>query len=119
MGYWDETDIPFYYGLARAFPLCDRYFCSTLAQTYPNRRFLIAGTASGVVTTNISNITKFEPPNGTIFDRLHAHGNQLARLLHGPSPVAAVIAKTANTYGKNLSRSPSSTPMPRREPCPR
>src|SRR5450755_467570 len=56
MGYWDETSIPFYYGLAKTFPLCDRYFCSVLAQTYPNRRFLIAGTASGIVTTNISNI---------------------------------------------------------------
>ena len=35
MGYWDESDIPFYYGLAKQFPVCDRYFCSTLAQTYP------------------------------------------------------------------------------------
>ena len=74
MGYWDETDIPFYYGLAKTFPLCDRYFCSALAQTYPNRRFLIAGTASGVVTTNASNLDKFRPANGTILDRLHAHG---------------------------------------------
>src|SRR5258708_183475 len=69
MGYWDETDIPFYYGLARAFPLCDRFFCSTLAQTYPHRRFLIAGTASGVVGTDISNIGKFVPATGTILDR--------------------------------------------------
>jgi phospholipase C len=74
MGYWDETDIPFYYGLARTFPLCDRYFCSTLAQTYPNRRFLIAGTASGVVSTSTSNLDKYAPANGTILDRLHAHG---------------------------------------------
>jgi phospholipase C len=102
MGYWDETDIPFYYGLARAFPLCDRYFCSTLAQTYPNRRFLIAGTASGIVTTNISNITKFEPPNGTIFDRLHAHGISW-RDYSTDLPGVAVIAKTASSYGKNLS----------------
>jgi len=28
MGYWDDTDIPFYYGLGRTFPLCDRFFCS-------------------------------------------------------------------------------------------
>jgi phospholipase C len=74
MGYWDDSDIPFYYGLARTFPLCDRYFCSTLAQTYPNRRFLIAGTASGTVSTDTSNLAKFPPANGTILDRLHAHG---------------------------------------------
>jgi len=102
MGYWDQTDIPFYYGLARLFPLCDRYFCSTLAQTYPNRRFLIAGTASGVVTTNISNVTKFAPANGTIFDRLHAHGISW-RDYASDLPGVAVIAQTANSYGKNIS----------------
>ena len=35
MGYYDETDLPFYYGLARTFPICDRWFCSVLGQTYP------------------------------------------------------------------------------------
>ena len=52
MGYWDNTDIPFYYGLGQTFPSCDRYFCSVMAQTYPNRRFLIAGTAAGIVSTS-------------------------------------------------------------------
>jgi phospholipase C len=101
MGYWDGTDIPFYYGLAKQFPVCDRYFCSTLAQTYPNRRFLIAATASGVVSTNISNVTKFAPANGTIFDRLHAHGITW-RDYSSDLPGVAVIAETANKYGKNL-----------------
>jgi phospholipase C len=101
MGYWDGASIPFYYALARQFPLCDRYFCSTLAQTYPNRRFVIAGTASGVVSTDISNVTKFAPANGTIFDRLHAHGITW-RDYASDLPGVAVIANTANTYGKNL-----------------
>ena len=34
--------------LASTFPLCDRWFCSVLAQTYPNRRFLQAGTSAGI-----------------------------------------------------------------------
>ncbi len=101
MGYWDESDIPFYYGLAKQFPVCDRYFCSVLAQTYPNRRFLIAGTASGIVTTSISNITQFKPANGTIFDRLHQHGISWADY-SSDLPGVAVIASVANTYGKNL-----------------
>ena len=44
-----------------------------LAQTYPNRRFLLAGTAFGLISTDTSSITE-DPPNGTIFDRLNAHG---------------------------------------------
>ncbi len=73
MAYYTGEEIPFYYSLARTFPVCDRYFCSVLAQTYPNRRFLLAGTAFGLIATVDSSITEI-PPNGTIFDRLDAHG---------------------------------------------
>jgi len=73
MSYYTGEEIPFYYSLAGTFPLCDRYFCSVLAQTYPNRRFLLAGTAFGLIATVVSSITGI-PPNGTIFDRLDAHG---------------------------------------------
>ncbi len=74
MGYWDGTDIPFYYGLGKTFPVADRWFCSVLAQTYPNRRFLMAGTAAGIVSTSTASLLAPPPPNGTIFDRLDAHG---------------------------------------------
>jgi len=52
MGYWDGSDLPFYYSLASQFPIGDRYFCSVMGPTYPNRRFLIAATALGDVTTD-------------------------------------------------------------------
>ena len=48
----DSRDLPFTYSLARHFPLGQRFFCSVLAQTYPNRRFLFTGTASGTIATN-------------------------------------------------------------------
>jgi phospholipase C len=102
MGYWDREDIPFYYGLANTFPVCDRYFCSVLAQTYPNRRFLLAGTASGVVTTSDSNLGRFVPVNGTIVDRLHAHGISW-RDYYTDLPFVGVILRNATTYPKNLS----------------
>ncbi len=73
MGYWDEQDLPFYYGLAKTFPLADRYFSSVLAQTFPNRRFLLAGTAYGLVDDRLSSVTAPAPPNGTIFERLDQH----------------------------------------------
>ena len=72
MGYWTGDDLPFYYGLARTFPLADRWFASVRAKTFPNRRFLIAGTAHGHI---VNDINLDEPaPNGTIFDRLNQHG---------------------------------------------
>jgi phospholipase C len=73
MGYWDGDDLPFYHDLASRFPIGDRYFSSVMAQTYPNRRFLIAGTALGDISTNASGISSTDAPNGTIFDRLNQH----------------------------------------------
>ena len=35
MGYWDGTDLPFYYGLAKTFPLCDRWFASCARPDVP------------------------------------------------------------------------------------
>jgi phospholipase C len=75
MGYWDETDIPFYYGLARTFPLCDRWFCSVMGQTLPNRRYLQAATSAGMVSSDPQEVLKFpNVPNGPIWERLNDHG---------------------------------------------
>jgi phospholipase C len=74
MGYWDGDDLPFYHSMASHFPIGDRYFSSVMAQTYPNRRFLIAGTALGNLRTDVTGISKVDAPNGTIFDRLNEHG---------------------------------------------
>ena len=73
MGYWDHADQPFYYSLARIFPIADRYFCSVLGQTFPNRRYLISATSLGMINDTLPNLTDY-PPNGTIFDKLDAGG---------------------------------------------
>ncbi len=54
--------------------LANRWFCSAPCQTYPNRRFLMAGTAYGDIATDDQSLEDPPPPNGTIFDRLHAYG---------------------------------------------
>lgn len=75
MRYWDGTDLPFYWGLANTFVLCDRWFASAPAQTHPNRRFLQAGTAFGMVKTSVQEVIDYpDAPNGTIWDRLNDHG---------------------------------------------
>jgi phospholipase C len=73
MGYWQREDQPFYYSLARQFPIGDAYHCSVLGQTYPNRRYLLAATSIGQVNDTTPSLTDY-PPNGTIFDQLDAHG---------------------------------------------
>ena len=45
MGYYTPEVLPFAYSLASAFTVGDRWFCSVPGPTYPNRRFLLAGTA--------------------------------------------------------------------------
>jgi phospholipase C len=73
MGYWTEQDLPFYYALARTFPLADHWFSSCLGPTFPNRRFLLAGTAHGLIDDLPANLLD-RPPAGTIMDMLTRHG---------------------------------------------
>ncbi len=73
MGYWTEEDLPFYYGLARTFPLADHWFSSCLGPTFPNRRFLISGTAHGLMDDMPWDLVDY-PEAGTIFDVLSDHG---------------------------------------------
>jgi phospholipase C len=71
MGYYTDGDLPFTFGLARTFPVSDRWFCSALAQTQPNRRYLLAGTSLGLIDDSL---LKPLPPNGTILDQFDQHG---------------------------------------------
>ncbi len=72
MTFWDKSDLPFTYSLTEHFPIGERYFCSVLAQTYPNRRFFFAATASGTISTSPAGALP-SAANGTIFDRLDEH----------------------------------------------
>jgi phospholipase C len=73
MTYWTEEDLPFYASLARTFPLATRWFSSCLGPTFPNRRFLIAGTAHGLIDDLPFGMADY-PEAGTVFDLLTAHG---------------------------------------------
>lgn len=44
MAYYTRADLPYYYGLAEAYTICDAYFCSVLGPTNPNRMYLWTGT---------------------------------------------------------------------------
>jgi phospholipase C len=42
IGFYNQTDIPFYYDLAQKFAISDRHFSSLLGPTFPNRSYLVA-----------------------------------------------------------------------------
>jgi phospholipase C len=43
MGYYNRSDLPFYYALADNYTLCDSYHCSILGPTHPNRLMANSG----------------------------------------------------------------------------
>ena len=73
MGYYTQETLPFAYSLASAFTVGTRWFSSVPGPTYPNRRFLLAGTAWGGTTTTPVTLLDPPPPHGTIYDSLSAH----------------------------------------------
>jgi phospholipase C len=73
MGYWTEDDLPFYADLARTYALAEHWHCSLLGPTFPNRRFLVAATADGLIDDVLASIIDY-PRTGTVFDLLDRHG---------------------------------------------
>ena len=72
MGYFGADQLTFTHSLAQTFPIADNWHCSVPAQTYPNRRYMMAGTSMGLLTTSFS-VTSTMPANGTIFEALMDH----------------------------------------------
>jgi phospholipase C len=102
MGYWDEPDIPFYYSFAKTFCLGNRSFCSATAQTYPNRRYLYAGTSSGLISTSTSSFSMAAPTNGTLMDMMSKYGVSW-RNYFTDLPALAIVPQNIETYPQNFS----------------
>ena len=116
MGYFEPSVMPFINSLATTFPVCDRYFCSVGAQTYPNRRFLMAGTSLGLL---IDTFPSDRPPNGTVFEALMAHSISWKNY-YSSLPSSAIWSYLGGVPGYRPTSPPSvtSSPTPRPAPCP-
>src|SRR5258706_7127503 len=66
LGYYTEADLPLYGPLLRQATTFDRYFCSLLGPTYPNRFYTHAATTDR--TENTDSLSSLP----TIWDRLSA-----------------------------------------------
>ncbi len=75
MGYYDESDLPLYYALARTFALSDSHFCSVMGPTQPNRLYYYAATSFGTISNTIPPLNDSKGrPYANLFSRLDAAG---------------------------------------------
>ncbi|GAC1445416.1 MAG: hypothetical protein NVSMB55_26400 [Mycobacteriales bacterium] len=103
MSYYTAADLPFYYSLANRYALANRWFASAPAQTYPNRRFLYAGTAYGNIATDPASYFDAPPPHGTIQDEMSAHGvSWLDYATNAPN--VGVIGSNVERHPQNLAQ---------------
>ena len=73
MGYYDETDLPYYYGLARTFAISDHHFASVMGPTQPNRLYYWAATSFGSIENTIPPVKDATGhPTVSMFSRLNA-----------------------------------------------
>ena len=84
MFYEDDTVIPFYYALASTFSVGDRYFCSVLSSTWPNRYFLMAGTSFGIGDNSFCTMDTLANPVPKIFTLLEEGGHTWMDYTDGP-----------------------------------
>src|SRR5262249_25997321 len=74
MGYYDWTDLNYYYALATDFATSDTWFSPVMTRTPPNRDYLLGGTSHGYAYQVGSNppFNTAKIPTPTIFEELSA-----------------------------------------------
>ena len=87
IGYYAPEDLGFISHAARAFTTYDRFFCSLLASTYPNREYMHAAQSYGKKDNSFPSGSGF--PDTTIFAALSAKGIS-NRYFFSDLPVAAL-----------------------------
>ena len=135
IGYFDWTDLPYYYSLAFQFATSDRWFSSVLGPTDANRMYTYGATSLGWTSTPYPPSGGY--PNFTIFDLLDQAGiswkyyYQFTTPLHIPywaiyqrdrvssylSPITSMMFKSESTFpcgrlyrGRQLRRTSKAKP---------
>jgi phospholipase C len=71
LGYYDESDLPFYYGLARTFAISDMHFASVMGPTQPNRIYYWAATSFGAIKNGLPPLQVNDKPTQSLFTRMN------------------------------------------------
>ncbi len=94
MGYYDESDLPFYYDLYGTFAMSDHHHCSVLGPTWVNREFFLSGTSFGLIGNEAIPAPLVAPDRGdfVIFQLLDLAGvdwsiyYEVLPFVYGPFP---------------------------------
>ena len=102
--YYNKGDLGFIHEASRQYTLYDRYFCSLLGPTFPNRYYQWAATSAGK-TENISQVDVNKGGNQfeTIFDRAISKGLS-ARYYYSDQPFAAVYGTRGLAWSNPVAR---------------
>jgi phospholipase C len=97
VGYYTAKDRPFMSKLALAYTTCDRYFCSILGPTYPNRFFQHAAQTDrlddGLQKSTLA----------TIWDQLNQSGGPTGRYYYSDVPFLALWGGTYSSISSPVS----------------
>jgi phospholipase C len=100
LSYYNRGELGFIHEAARQYTSYDRYFCSLLASTWPNRYYKWSGQSGGVTSNTVA-------PGGnnweTIFDRAQAAGLSV-RYYYSDLPFGALWGGRATPWLAPISR---------------
>ncbi|MGA8618137.1 MAG: alkaline phosphatase family protein, partial [Candidatus Sulfotelmatobacter sp.] len=74
MGYFQDSDLPYYYYMASNFATSDRWFAPIMSRTQLNRMYILAATSAGHAYPLSSSNSTGTLPNVTIFQALQKAG---------------------------------------------
>lgn len=102
--YYQRGQLPFIHEAARRYTLYDRYFCSLLGPTFPNRYYKWAATSAGK-TSNIDQVDVNKGGNQfeTIFDRAIGRGLS-SRYYYSDQPFSAVYGTRGLAWSSPIAR---------------
>jgi len=101
IGYYLEEDLGFLPAAARAYTNYDRWFCSLMASTFPNRHFQWSAQSGGTISNDFP-----DGPEGfeweTIFDRAQKRGVSV-KYFGSDLPVSALYGQRAVPWSTSVS----------------
>ncbi|MDH4283230.1 MAG: hypothetical protein OEV36_11300, partial [Myxococcales bacterium] len=74
LGYFDGSDLPFYWDLYSTLAMSDHHHCSVLGGTYPNRWYFLSATSFGMITNDFIPEDRFDQEPFVIMQELDDAG---------------------------------------------